>query len=223
MVDQAVSCSPIREFLDARGAEWRCVDGIDFVVRVQDVEAEQVVMQSLGICDLSSLRKLGLKGRDSEVCLAAEGIEVPQGVFESCPLPYGGLVVRFGANEFFLEEGIGDATVRALAEQVDSHDGQVFRVEHQEATLLLTGLRAAEVLAQTCAINFDGVASRHVVFTRVAGVSCGILPDAVRGIPTYRIWVEPSYAIYLWETLIEISESLGGSVIGAACLYPELL
>ena len=59
--------------------------------------------------------------------------------------------------------------------------------------------------------------------TRVAGVSCCVFPDTIGGIPAYRIWVDTSYALYLWETLVEICESVGGGVIGAGCVFPELL
>jgi len=133
------------------------------------------------------------------------------------------MIVRFGTNEFFLQDGIGGSTVSSLSEQMDSRAGQVFRVEHQEATFLLTGSRSWEVLAQTCGINFDEAAPRTVIFTRVAGVSCGVFPDALRDVSTYRIWVDPSYAIYLWETLVDICESLDGSVVGAGCVYPDLV
>ncbi len=88
---------------------------------------------------------------------------------------------------------------------------------------MLAGSRSTEVFAQTCGINFGEMPQRHVIFTRVAGVSCTVFPDSIRDIEAYRIWVDFSYAEYLWETLVEISESLGGSVIGAGCVFPELL
>ncbi len=223
MVDSAVSRSPIREDLDLRGAEWRSVDGIDVCVRIRDVETERAAMESLGLCDLSGVRKLGLKGPDAERWLTGQGIDVPATVFDSRPLESGGMIVRFGTNEFFLEDGIGNSTVSSLAERFDSNSGQVFRVEHQEATFLLTGSRSLAVLAQTCGINFDEAASRHMIFTRIAGVSCGIFPESLRDVSTYRMWVDPSYATYLWESLVEICESLDGGMIGVGSVYPALL
>jgi heterotetrameric sarcosine oxidase gamma subunit len=222
MADSANPRSPIHEALEARGAEWRSIDGMDVAVRIHDADTEQASLESLGLCDLSGLRKLGLKGRDAESWLAGQGIDVPQRVFGSSSLESGGIIVRFGSDEFFLEDGIGNSTVASLGVRMDSHAGQMFRVEHQEATFLITGSRSLEVLAQTCAINFSEAARRQVIFTRVAGVSCGVFPDAVRNIPTYRIWVDPGYAVYLWEALVEICESLDGNVIGASCIYPEL-
>ncbi len=65
-----------------------------------------------------------------------------------------------------------------------------------------------EVLAQTCAINFAAAPAGQLIYTRVAGVSCAILP-ALDGNPlSYRIWVDPSYAGYLAETLANIATEL---------------
>jgi len=222
MADATIPRSPIHEALDARGAEWCAIEGIDVAARVQDADTEQASMESLGLCDLSGLQKIGLKGHDAEGWLAGQGIDVPQTVFESSLLDSGGVIVRIGSDEFFLEDGIGNSTVTSLAARMECLKGRVFRVEHQEATFLITGSRSLEVLAQTCGINFSEAVARQVIFTRVAGVSCGVFPDSVRNIPTIRIWVDPGYAVYLWETLVEICESLDGNVIGASCIYSEL-
>ena len=214
--------SPIQHLLEACGAELREFGGGCFAVRVQSAEVEARARESLGICDLSGLQKLGVKGPEAESWLKSQEIDIPTDIFESSTLPEGGVIVRLGQAEFFLEDGIANATLPALAANADSHLGELFRVEHEEATFLLVGARAHEVLAQTCAINFGEVAAKQVVFTRVAGVSCGVLQDSA-SVPTYRFWVDPSYAVYLWKTLVEICESLDGYVISAGCVYPQLL
>src|SRR5207249_9754250 len=99
----------------------------------------------------------------------------------------------------------------------------VYRIEREEATFLLTGTRALEVLAQVCSIDFLTAARRRLVLTRAAGISCGILPEALGEVPVFRLWMDGGYAVFLWETLVEIAEELGGKVIGAACCFPELL
>ena len=207
--------------LEARGAELRAFGGSCFAVRVQSADVETRARESLGICDVSGLQKLGVKGPDAESWLHSLGIEIPARIFDSNSLPPGAVVVRLGANEFFLEDGMANTVVPKLIAKADSHRGELFRGVHEEATFLLVGARAHEVLAQTCGINFREVAARQVVFTRVAGVSCGILHDSTK-VPRYRFWVDPSYAVYLWEMLVEICESLNGCVIGAGCLYSSV-
>jgi hypothetical protein len=57
---------------------------------------------------------------------------------------------------------------------------------------------------------------------RLAGAGCVVLPLAERS-PCYRIWIDPTMAVYLWETLVEICGELGGAVVGAAAVFGEQL
>lgn len=133
------------------------------------------------------------------------------------------MIVRLASDEFLLEGGPAGHVLPALAKRLDSHRGRVFPVERQEAIFLLVGSRSLEVLAQTCGIDFGRASRQHLVLTRIAGVSCGVLPETVTGARVWRLWVDASYAVYLWETLLEVCESLDGGTIGAGCLFPELL
>jgi glycine cleavage system aminomethyltransferase T len=205
------------------GALQRVIGTGSFVVRIAADDAERTAMESLGLCDLSGLRKLGLKGPDAESLLRNANLDVPTEIFDSRPFSDGGLIVRIGSDEFFLEGGILDECLTEISQKLDQSDGNVFHVDHQEATFLITGLCQLDVLAQTCGINFREAIPRRAIFTRIAGVSCCVLPNEIEGVPGSRIWVDPGYALYLWETLVEISESLGGSVIGAGCIFPGLL
>ncbi len=215
--------SPIHHWLEKREPEWGLVCNCPTAIRYQTDVAERAAMNSLGLCDVSGLTKFGVKGPESDDWLAGQGIDVPSGIYASRSLKGAGLIVRFATDEFFLESGIDGGFVAELSSQLDLQPAHVFRVEHQEATFLLTGSCATDVLAQTCGINFGEMAQRQVIFTRVAGVSCAVFPDSTQEIATFRFWVDFSYAEYLWETLVEIIESLDGKIIGAGCLFPELL
>ena len=215
--------SPLTHLLEARGAEFRSFGGGWHAVRCGTNEYEQRALQCLGLCDLSGLQKIGLKGPDAQTWLTSKGLDVPGKTFASCPLAAGGVIVRLGADEFFLEDAMTSAQLPALAARIDSHKGRLCRVERQEATLLLIGRRCTEALAQTCGIDFRESEPGRAIFTRVAGVSCGVLPETIDELPAYRLWLDPSFAVYLWETLAEICGSLEGGPIGAGCLYPELL
>ncbi len=215
--------SPIQHLLESSGTKFRDFAGGTYAVRFRSDNEERRTLEVLGLGDVSGLQKLGLKGPAAETWLASSGLDVPADIFATRQLPEGGMIARFGAREFFLEDGIANLSLPALAAKIDSHESGLYRVEHQEATFVLTGHRALEVLAQTCGINFVEALPDKVIFTRVSGVSCGILPERLREIPAYRLWVDPSYAVYLWETLAEICASLGGAVFGAGCIYSELL
>ena len=38
----------------------------------------------------------------------------------------------------------------------------------------------------------------------------------------YRLWVDYTYAEYLWETLADICRELNGGVVGAGYIFPDL-
>ncbi len=57
--------------------------------------------------------------------------------------------------------------------------------------------------------------------TRVAGVSCMILPLQAEEAPSFRFWLDPSYGSYLWEALLEIVRHQSGDAIGLDTLYPS--
>ncbi len=231
MPETSLRQSPVHHLLEPLGVEWRTVNGASFAVRFDSVESEEVARRTLGLCDLSGLTKLGLKGRDAAGWLAEQGVDVPAAIYETRPLAGdgsggdGGIIARLGADEFLLEGGIGDRIVSSLSaslsERLDGHPGRLDRVEHQEATFLLVGSRANDVLKQTCAVDFQDIETDRLAMTRVAGVNCSVLRQAVDDVPAFRLWADCSYAVYLWQTLAEICESLGGRVIGAAAVLPD--
>ena len=222
MPDTPTRRSPIHQSLETKGAVWRLTGDMPMAVQFDRPQAEREAISTLGLCDLSALEKLGIKGRDAEVWLRDQGVDAPARVYESRRLADWGIVVRLAADEFLLESGIAGESVRALADRLVSHQGHVFRVERQEATFMLVGPRAIDVLAQTCGINFRDAPPNRLVLTRVAGADSGVLPDPLGNTPAFRIWIDYSYAVYLWTTLVEICESLRGRVVGAGCIFPEL-
>ena len=88
------------------------------------------------------------------------------------------------------------------------------------AGILLAGARSHELLAQTCNVNFAQVdpAQGAVVMTQMIGVGVIVIRTHLRKLPCYRIWCDPTFAQYFWETLAEIATELGGGVIGTQTL-----
>ena len=216
------SRSPIHSMLEAMKPHWGQVDQTPIALHFGDPEAELAAMKTLALCDVSALPKLGLKGAGAEAWLRRQGIEAPTAIYETCRLSDGGLVVRLGVDEFFLESGIAGSSVPGLWASLSPNENSLHPVERQDATFLLPGSSALEVMAQTCGVDLRKAAPRKMILTQVARVSSSVMPDPVDELPVYRLWVDPSYAIYLWQTLETICRDLGGLVIGAACFHPEL-
>jgi len=163
----------------------------------------------LTIHRLSPQPKLGVRGPRAETWLRDQGIEPPSRLFSARRAETGDWILRYGAQEFFIAPDGASTGVASLRAALPSAP-QVYETPREETTLILEGADCHALFAQTCAIDFSTVARGIALFTRIAGVSCAVLPDAACDGPRFIIWVDPSYADYLWETLAEIAADLGG-------------
>jgi sarcosine oxidase subunit gamma len=213
--------SPVHDLLEAGGARWCHAGGVQLALHFGAPEAEAAALGKLALCDLSCLPKLGIKGPGAEDWLRQRQVDVPPAVYDTRPLE-GGLIARFGTSDFLLEGGISGDCLTPLSGELDLSPPGLYRVERQDATFVLAGTRANSVLAQLCSLDFPSAAPGRLLLTRAGGVNCGILPDAREGVPLYRLWVDITFAVSLWESLTTIVAELGGRTVGAACLYPEL-
>lgn len=164
--------------------------------------------------DLGRLTRLGVKGPMSPRWLVEQGVPVPAEIYGAVRLDSLGYIVRLGAGEFFLEAPSGGATIGRLAAALSQSPAGVYRTPREDATFQISGGSSKELFAQTCGIDFRGLPPMKAIFTRVAGVSCAILPEQVDVGPSYRLWLDPSYSDYLFYALAQIVDDLGGQVVG---------
>ena len=211
--------SPVHDALLEYRPEWRECGGARIAWHYRSAAANDAALPALGLCDLSPLAKLGLTGPHASAWLQQQGVPLPESIYDALRLDDNGWIVRFGRDEFFLESGLGSELISKLDANLGRGRPGIARVERQEATFLLTGARALEVLAQTCGIDFRELPPKQLVISRVAGVNCCLLPEGDDKLPCYRIWVDPTYAVALWDSLAQISAELGGRLVGAAAIY----
>ena len=190
-------------------------------LRFADPEQEDRLKQHLALTDLSCLPRLGLKGAGVLAWLRENGLQTGAALSAVTPIEEHGILVRIDREEVILEDGLRGQVVSRIQEGLSSNPPGVYRVERQEASFLLIGSRTDEVLSQTCGHEFRE-SERQVVLSRVAGVSCRLLRVEASGIAGLRIWLDPSYSVYLWETLLGIVREDGGDAVGLGCLYPGL-
>ena len=216
--------SPVHHLVEALGPHWTRIGAMPTAAHFGSPQEEAAAVRTLGLCDLSALVKLGVKGPQADAWLAQQGVDVPGDIYETRRLSDGGLAVKIAADEYVLESGPACRTVPELLQKADDAalPAGVYRVEQQTATFLVGGTGALAAMAQTCGVNLAEAVPERLIYSRVAGVSCAILPETLNAIGIYRLWVDYCDAIYLWQTLTQIIGELGGRVVGAACLYPDL-
>jgi len=161
-----------------------------------------------GLSHPADLLKVGVKGAGLTRWAAAHGVVLPAGLYDTLPVGDNGVLVQVGSNELILEAEADAPELATLDRALAAPGPDVMRVEQQTATFELSGPTALSILAQTCGHNLAAAPAGRIVFTRVAGVSCGIIPRHVADETVYRLWVDYTYAPYLWETLTTIRSHL---------------
>ena len=174
------------------------------------------------LCDLSALRRFGVKGPQAAAWLRENGIETPAGINQWSPLANGGIVCRLATSEFLVEDGWHGNLVTPLAAKFQYGTRGVYPVLRQDGELALGGERAAELLVQVCGVNFKALkdGSTDVVMTSMAGVGVIAVRQLLPSGSVYRFWCDGSYAPYLWETLLSIAKELGGATLGVEEMFP---
>lgn len=168
-------------------------------------------VRDLAIADVSCFAKTGLKGPRAAAWLAERGVPVPP----RANTWTGDLIARLGETEFFLEGN-------AACEVAENAQG-VYPVLRQDTAIALAGRRVNEVLLETCSFNFAALDTQEtLVMTSMVGVPVLVIPQRREGLPLTRIWADPTFGPYLWQTLLEIVHELGGGPAGLSSLFPQL-
>jgi sarcosine oxidase subunit gamma len=215
--------SPLARALATLHPEWVTVSGMPLAAVLHGDAADRP--GTLGICDLSALTRVGVKGPGAAEWLEARGVPVPDQPNTWRPIDSGGLVARLARTEFLVEDGLEGSTAARLADEMRPGAARgVYPVPRQDCALALTGAQVNELLVQTCNVDFSAQdpAARIVTLTQMVGVSITALHQRFGGKACWRLWCDGTSGPYLWETLVGIAGELGGGPVGFRSAFPEL-
>lgn len=181
-------------------------------VRPMGTDSDPIITVDLALADLSPVLKVGVKGPMAATWLSKQGRVVPDEIYQIHGETGGTQIVRTGSEEFVIVFS-GPDSAGQWHQSLESAPSGVYGFEHEGAVFELSGRRAVEVFAQTCAIDFSDTPARRIIFTRMAGTTCAIIPDPVAEVPYYRLWVDYASAPYLWEQLAQIVRDCGGQLV----------
>ncbi len=218
--------SPVHDLVEHLHPQWGVISGMPAALDFGKLHAERAIAAKLGLCDASAFLRLVVKGPGAVMVLQQQGVDVPGANYRVAMQTGGGQCIRTGAEEYFVEDGIGTGKegrlVSALEKAVRARKpGGPYEVARQDACFLVSGTRAVEALSQTCGVDLRKV-DGNLIMSRVAGVSVALRMRNDLAIPAFQIWMDPSFGPYLWETLLEIVGELDGGPVGLRCFWPEL-
>ncbi len=164
------------------------------------------------LADVTGWSRALVKGRLAGDVLAAAGLPVPADIYQVVAVDADSAVIRTGGTEFWVEDSpLGSATGKLPFNF--ARPGSAICFLRQDASFILGGPGAMAVLNQACGLD-PRTWGRRLVFTRVAGVSCGALVRGThRGQDAYQLWLDPTYRDALWHNLELVVHDLGGSII----------
>ena len=148
--------------------------------------------------------KIGVKGPSVLAWLGDHTVPYSEAVYGTERVSDGSLVVRIASDEFIVESTLTEGSVQRIDKELSAYTNGVYRVEQQSESLILKGSHAPRVWAETCGVNVVREPTDRIIYTRVAGIACGIIPEGEADNRSYRIWVDYSYAPDLYKTILEI-------------------
>ncbi|MGE0857824.1 MAG: hypothetical protein AB7I01_09160 [Gammaproteobacteria bacterium] len=205
---------PLHARLAPHARAWRASNGYQVCAQLHGAAPAADPWLS----DQTHLPRVGLKGRGASDWLAAAGLTVPAAPNLWLRDATGVRVARLGAQDFLLEaepESSELARLTALWSDDSGRRGQLVPRQHALASFLVGGARAADLFARLCAVDLRPArfATDAVAQTQVALTGAIVLRDPRLG-PVYRVYVDTSLALYLWDCLHEVAVALGGGALG---------
>jgi sarcosine oxidase, subunit gamma len=199
------------------GAESAELGGINVVLSYPSAARSE-----LWLSDVSHLSRAGLKGPNAAAWLEQAGIALPERPNTWSPLDQSSatddwsVVARLGTSEFLLEQDGGGDLIRRLSDLLARDSKGVYPVLREDSEFVIGGAQAALVLAEVCNIDFARIAGKQrlAIMTLMAGVAVLVIPQFEGSARRYRIWCDPSFGAYLWNTLTNVIADHSGAVLG---------
>ncbi|GAB0117850.1 hypothetical protein [Acidisoma sp. 7E03] len=180
----------------------------------------------LAIVDLSSLPRLGFKGRDTITAMQARGVAVepqPNHAFRQAD---GSLCLVLGAGDVFLlgalaEENAVLADLEAGWSMEDETRCYPLPRRDSHAWFAIEGAAAPDVLAKLCAVDcrLHRFADLTIAQTSVARLSTVVLRADREGRPCFHLLSDSSAAAYMLTCLLDAAEEFGGGLAGFQTLF----
>ena len=203
--------SPLADVQSAHAARWTEVEHMRVVAAFTNEQSNAESVVAVG--DLSHRPRAGVKGPGAAAALNAAGINTPSQPNRWCRSD-GALVTRLGLTEYLIEADQSNTAVSRVLALPDTPN--VYPVPHYDAALIIMGPKAVDLFHQTCSVDMATLdpSDGALVLTSVVGVGATVAARQTPAGIAYQVWLDGTYASYMWETLCEIAHDMGGGPIG---------
>lgn len=182
---------------------------------------DRVQPTPLTIVDLSSLPRLGFKGRETIAAMQARGVVLEPTPNRAFRQPDGSLCLVLGAGDVFLLGALNDANT--LLADLETGWGMESETRcypvprrHSHAWFRIHGAAAPAMFAKICAVDLrlDHFPDLAIAQTSVARLSAVVLRADGGGQPAFHLLSDSSAAQYMLTCLLDAAGEFGGRLSG---------
>lgn len=213
--------SPLFERLAPLTSSWLEINGY----RVSAQLRTRITAGAPWLCDHTHLARVGFKGRGAAAWLAAQGVALPDTPNRWLCDTSGATIARLGIEDFLIADEAEQTSglpqnLAARWHAASTAGGFLVPRQHGLAAIALGGVSAPQLLAHLCAVDLrpQAFASDAIAQTQLALSSVVIMRSSSTAAASYRLFVDTSLALYLWDVLNDVAATLGGGALGSTQL-----
>ena len=207
--------------LEKSGARFGEFNGQVHALEMPNVGDADSIAESVCLCDLSPLPRVGFKGRETFRWLKEQGIVCNETPNRADRQSDGGLCAVLSPGEVVLLSPLsGNSDVVHRLENDWSMDLGVSCYHVPRSSLsfefLILGGKAPEMFAKICGVDLsaDKFVLGDIAQTSMARMNCTAIREDIRGNPAYRLLGDSASAEYLWGCLFDAMSEFHGRPIG---------
>jgi len=218
-MSNAVRLSPLHPVHQSAGATLTTLNDWQVATAVGPTGgAEAAAREGLAIADLTDKAKVIVEGPGAGAAVRSAFGAPELGINEGALLDDGALgVYSLRPDRFYVRAETGQE--QAIIEKANGATGELVTATDEtdgRSEILLVGPNADICLSRVCGLDFhpDEFPNHTAKQTSVAKIRQLIIRNDIGNVPAYILSGGRSYAIYLWETLVEAGQDLNIRPIG---------
>lgn len=184
--------------------------------------------QTLAICDLSTLPRIGFKGAGAPSWVEAQKLNLPAMANTTVLQGSGSLVAKLSDQEILVLSDIfaQSKDVFHLSEQAKiyhkNYDKQVYSLPRDDSHcwLAVSGTLASEMFSKICGVDLrtHKFSHSHIAQTSVAKTNAVVIRNDLGRTPAFYVLSDISGVEFLWDCLLDAMQEYGGYAVGVSAL-----
>lgn len=189
---------------------------------------EQANARELAICDLSTLPRIGFKGRGASAWLGNQDFNLPSHPNSAVVQSSGSIIAKLSDQEaliltdiFSLSDDVNKLVIKSMTDHRELTQ-QIYILPRGDSHcwFAVTGMKASEMFSKICAVDLRShkFSLGSVAQTSLAKVNSVIIRQDLGNTPCFYVLSDITSAEFLWDCLLDAMHEYQGVNIGITAL-----